>query len=77
MSTLSELSNPFEKRYRLLNQQEIDDLRADKKDSLNEMQAFGNEPSNIATMRPGLREAILKNKPHLRPAVEALLKQAA
>jgi hypothetical protein len=52
-------------------------LRADKKDSLNEMQAFGNEPSNIATMRPGLREAILKNKPHLRPAVEALLKQAA
>ena len=77
MSTVSELSNPFAKRYVLLNQQEIDDLRSDKKDSLNEMQAFGNDPSNIATMRPGLREAVLKNKPHLRAAVENLLRKAA
>jgi len=41
------------------------------------MRQRGNDPARLASLRPEMREAILKNKPHLRAAVEALLKQSA
>ena len=77
ISSASKTLSPLKEVYRRLTDAEIADLREDGKNAQAQMQAFGNDPSNIATMRPELRDAILKNKPHLRSAVENLLRKVA
>ena len=66
-------SNHSSEYYRL-SDTEIEDLRIDAKETTKIMLVLDDNPAWLATISHQAREKILARKPHLRIAVELLLK---